>query len=124
MSEIKQESPDFESFVDRKTGLMVIVKRCDITGMFIDTRAIFTWQRLGKEINDLRNQALDSNTKATGFGSIPLKQEGAPIHPDGMECELTDGMYFEQLQRYADWHGLEETKRIMTVRHHLLHLLK
>ena len=56
----------------------------------------------------------------TGFGLVPLKQEGAPIHPDEFECDITDEKYLKQLQRYADWYGLDEAKRCMTARVRLL----
>jgi hypothetical protein len=40
-----------------------------------------------------------------GFGLVPLKMEGCPIHPDDLffsNIGLTDEQYLKQLQAYKD----------------------
>ena len=34
------------------------------------------------------------------FGDAHLKQEGAPLHPDDLDCDFTDKRYEKQLQAY------------------------
>lgn len=59
-----------------------------------------------------------------GFGLAPLKKEGAPCHPDTFLMVMTDEMYLKQLQFYADYHGIEEARKTMCSRPHLLEKLK
>ena len=66
-----------------------------------------------------------------GFGLFPLKEEGKVAHPDaygfgyenGYKFE-SDEEYLEQLQGYADWRGLEETRKEQCTRPWLLDKLK
>jgi hypothetical protein len=65
-----------------------------------------------------------------GFGLLPLKAEGMAAHPDGYGIGWgngyrfpTDKQYLEQLQAYADWHGVEATKQEQCERPHLLEKL-
>jgi hypothetical protein len=41
------------------------------------------------------------------FGLARLKAEGAPVHPDDSEADLTDEQYLRQLQLYKDFHGAD-----------------
>ena len=54
----------------------------------------------------------------SGFGLLPLKAEGMASHPDAHGIGYDNGdkfgsdeRYLKQLQAYADWHGVDETKR-------------
>lgn len=61
------------------------------------------------------------------FGLIPLKAEGMASHPDAHGIGYDNGdkfgadeRYLRQLQAYADWCGLEETKATLCSRPWLL----
>ena len=65
-----------------------------------------------------------------GFGLIPLKAEGAPVHPDAYGIGYGSGdkfggdeNYLRQLKAYAAWNGVEKTKNELCSRPHLLDLL-
>jgi hypothetical protein len=53
------------------------------------------------------------------FGLATLKAEGAPVHPDEIEADLTDEQYLRQLQRYKDCHGADSVNESI-VRNYLL----
>lgn len=36
------------------------------------------------------------------FGTPHVKQEGAPVHPDDTDADMSDGAYVRQLQAYKD----------------------
>jgi hypothetical protein len=62
-----------------------------------------------------------------GFGLVPHKAEGQAAHPDAYGIGYDNGGKFgsdehflKQLQAYADWHGVEETKKEMCSRPWLL----
>jgi len=55
-----------------------------------------------------------------GFGLARIKQQGAPCHPDDCRIDCDDDFYLEQLQAYAGWRGVEETKKEWCNRPHLL----
>ena len=67
------------------------------------------------------------------FGLARIKAEGMAMHPDEdhicMCDECVDGgyrnddWYLRQLQSYADWRGVEETKAEWCSRPHLLEKL-
>ncbi len=64
-----------------------------------------------------------------GFGMVGLKTEGAPAHPDywGIGCNPftgTDEQYLRQLQAYADYHGIDEARKVDATRPELLDLLE
>lgn len=66
-----------------------------------------------------------------GFGNVPLKAEGMAAHPDAYGIGYDNGhkfgddeRYLRQLQAYADWHGVEETKQEQCSRPWLLERLK
>ena len=54
-----------------------------------------------------------------GFGLIPLKEEDRPAHPDAYGIgydsghKFSDEDYLRQLRAYAEWRGIEETKKTM-----------
>jgi hypothetical protein len=65
------------------------------------------------------------------FGLVPLKAEGMAAHPDAYGIGYANGdkfggdeRYLRQLQAYADWHGVEETKQELCSRPHVLEKLK
>lgn len=67
----------------------------------------------------------------TGFGLLPLKAEGMASHPDAHGIGYGNGAkfggderYLRQLQAYADWHGVEETRKEQCSRPWLLERLK
>ena len=64
------------------------------------------------------------------FGLSPLKAEGQAAHPDAYGIGYSNGHkfgddenYLNQLRAYAEWRGIEETKRESCSRPHLLELL-
>lgn len=63
----------------------------------------------------------------TGFGLVPIKAEGMPAHPDAYGIGYDNGdkfgsdkYYLKQLKAYADWRGIEQTKKEFCSRPHLL----
>ena len=71
---------------------------------------------------------LEGNMK--NFGLVPLKAEGLAAHPDAYGIGYSNGHkfgedenYLKQLRAYAQWRGIEETKRESCSRPHLLELL-
>ena len=54
----------------------------------------------------------------------PLKAEGMPVHPDTFCWNGTDEAYLLRLQAYADWRGIEETKRTECSKPEMLERLK
>lgn len=65
-----------------------------------------------------------------GFGLVPLKKEGEAAHPDAYGIGFCNGNRFKsdeyflrQLKAYAEWRGVEETKREHCSRPELLELL-
>lgn len=61
---------------------------------------------------------------ANDFGMVPLKEEGAPVHPDTFLFEGTDEAYLARLQAYADHFGKEEALSVTSSRPELLEKLK
>jgi hypothetical protein len=66
-----------------------------------------------------------------GLGLLPLKAEGKASHPDAHGIGYDNGdkfggdaRYLRQLQAYADWHGVEQTKQEQCSRPWLLKDLK
>lgn len=64
---------------------------------------------------------------SSGFGRVPLKNEGKPAHPDAYGIGYDNGHkfgsdehYLKQLKAYAAWRGAKETKEEMCSRPHLL----
>lgn len=37
------------------------------------------------------------------IGFVPMKREGEPIHPDELDCDMTDEQYDRQLLAYRAW---------------------
>ena len=73
------------------------------------------------------SDATNENSKMGGFGLAPLKQEGAPAHPDAYGIGYSNGHkfgddehYLKQLKAYAEWRGIEATKSEMCSRPDLL----
>ena len=76
-----------------------------------------------KKDSDTTNES----SEMSGFGLAPLKQEGAPAHPDGYGIGNGNGYKFpddehflKQLKAYAGWRGIEATKSEMCSRPDLL----
>lgn len=44
---------------------------------------------------------------ADNLGMAHLKAEGAPIHPDDADCDMTEEFYARQLKAYNDYFGIE-----------------
>ena len=44
---------------------------------------------------------------------IHLKMEGAPIHPDDIDAEMSDEFYIKQLQAYVDTHKIKRGEEFM-----------
>lgn len=63
------------------------------------------------------------------FGLVPLKSEGMAAHPDCFGIgycngyKFTEEQYLKQLKAYAEWRGVEETKKEECSRPHLLKFL-
>ena len=64
------------------------------------------------------------------FGLVPLKAEGQAAHPDAYGIGYSNGhkfgddeRYLRQLKHYAEWRGVEETKKEYCSRPHLLERL-
>lgn len=51
-----------------------------------------------------------------GFGLAFVRREGAPIHPDDCDADLSDEQYLRQLKAYAKEHGMELTKKTFCCR--------
>ena len=52
------------------------------------------------------------------FGLVPIKAEGRAAHPDAYGIGMGNGYkfgdddrYFKQLRAYAEWRGIEQTKK-------------
>lgn len=67
------------------------------------------------------------NNKAESFGLSPLKSEGMAAHPDAYGIGFSNGhkfgddeSYLKQLKAYAEWRGVEKTKKETCSRPHLL----
>lgn len=67
----------------------------------------------------------------SAFGLLPLKAEGMAAHPDAYGIGFSNGdkfggdaRYLRQLQAYADWRGVEETRQEQCSRPWLLDQLK
>jgi hypothetical protein len=41
----------------------------------------------------------------TDFGLVHLKSEGAPIHPDDVDCDLSPEAYDRQLTAYNNYYA-------------------
>ena len=61
------------------------------------------------------------------FGMLPWKAEGKATHPDAFGIGHSNGYkfpsdeyYLKQLKAYAAWRGIEETKKEICERPHLL----
>jgi len=81
------------------------------------------------EIDPMENE-LDYSTSDKGFGLVPIKAEGKAAHPDVYGIGFghghkfgSDENYLKQLKAYAAWHGIEQTKKEMCERPHLLNQL-
>jgi hypothetical protein len=71
------------------------------------------------------NPTLESKERndMSGFGIARIKQEGAPIHPDDIEGELSDARYYTQLVKYYIFHkGIPKDESV--VRSELLDRLR
>jgi len=49
-------------------------------------------------------------SEAEGFGLAHLKMEGAPIHPDDLEADMTPAFYARQMAAYNDFYYPEKHK--------------
>ncbi len=80
--------------------------------------------------NDEEMKMISVEYERIGFGLCVLKKEGEAAHPDGYGIGMGNGykfpsdeQYLKQLRAYAEWHGIDETKREMCERPYLLDLL-
>ena len=58
-----------------------------------------------------------------GLGQSPLKELGAPTHPDDIGRDLTDAQYLRHLQAYSDYWGYDELIAVPCARDRLLALV-
>jgi hypothetical protein len=58
-----------------------------------------------------------------GMGHAPLKDRGAPTHPDDVGRDLTDKEYLRRLQAYSDHWGYAELLSVPCARDRLLALV-
>lgn len=58
-----------------------------------------------------------------GLGKSPLKERGAPVHPDDVGRDLSDLEYLRRLQAYADYWGYEELMAAPCARDRLLDMV-
>jgi len=50
----------------------------------------------------------EEKTNLEYLGMVHLKGEGSPLHPDDLDCDMTDEQYQRQLKEYNDYWGKEE----------------
>jgi len=66
---------------------------------------------------------VDNALFATPIQTCHPKAEGMAVHPDDTEAHMSDAFYLKQLQQYANWRGLQETKIESCSRPEVLDLL-
>jgi len=98
------------------------------------------YQEIANKLNITRKEAkkkclllgysIPAEKSKDNFGLLPIKAEGKAAHPDAYGIGYDNGYkfgsderYLKQLKAYAKWHGVEETKKEICSRPHLLEKL-